>query len=235
MTYNEHRIVASILLVSLSAMTLQAASGLYPSPALEEEQPVFTDEIQNNSLEKSVWRIAQVASHADLQYTMSQNIGAGGHLSPEAPEFSVTELRVRVSEGIRYEGYVYRGRRWLEGDVVAIHNDSLVLKMSKGGQGIVSIPLGNITEIQKRYKGGHWTAIPWPLDDAASLRSAIGLKSDHDIQYEIAEISYEDELEQLKNSLLLHQKQQRAYQKALEIELFVIGIVLMYVVLRGRK
>ncbi len=66
-----------------------------------------------------------------------------------AQEAYLLEGRVRVSHGIRHDGFLYNGKHWLGGTLHSVSADSLVLWTSSGG-GFLSIPAGWITELQAR-------------------------------------------------------------------------------------
>ena len=93
------------------------------------------------------------------------------------------EGRVRVSHGIRHDGFLYKGKHWLGGTVHTVSADTLVLWTSSGG-GFLSIPAGWITEFQVRpaqpppdsplaalaARARKWTPAPLPVTDMDALR-----------------------------------------------------------------
>jgi hypothetical protein len=85
------------------------------------------------------------------------------------------ETRVRLSEGIKYNGFVYSGKHWLSGQATEVSGDMLVLRITKGG-GLVKVPLSTVTEVQIRdTPDGNWHSLNWPDNDIEGLRSSLGL------------------------------------------------------------
>lgn len=93
---------------------------------------------------------------------------------------TATETRVRVSKGIRYDGFMYSGKHWLSGQAIAVSADTLVLRMTARyiqGEGIVTIPLSTVTEIQVRdTPETGWKNLEWPADEIEGLSSSLGLR-----------------------------------------------------------
>lgn len=85
------------------------------------------------------------------------------------------ETRVRLSEGIKYNGFMYSGKHWLSGQATEVSGDMLVLRITTGG-GLVKVPLSTVTEVQVRdTPDGNWHSLNWPDNDIEGLRSSLGL------------------------------------------------------------
>jgi hypothetical protein len=73
------------------------------------------------------------------------------------------EIRLRVNEPIKYEGFTYRGRHWVEGILLHQDADVTILKMLRGG-GAVTVPNHTVTECQTRANSeDSWKPTEWPL------------------------------------------------------------------------
>ena len=59
------------------------------------------------------------------------------------------QIRVRVSEGVKYKGFTYKGSTWLFGTVADVGPSAVAIRMKLGG-GRVRIPFNLITELQMR-------------------------------------------------------------------------------------
>lgn len=81
------------------------------------------------------------------------------------------EIRLRVNEPIKYDGFTYRGRNWLEGIVLHQDADVIILKMFRGG-GAVTVPIRTVTECQIRTTSeDSWKPTKWPLVETLSPES----------------------------------------------------------------
>ena len=74
-------------------------------------------------------------------------------------------VRIKAHE-IRYRGYMYKGRHWIEGSVVSLNADTLVLKVKLGGNSL-AIPRASITKFEMSWsrgaKGERWEVVPLPI------------------------------------------------------------------------
>ena len=71
-------------------------------------------------------------------------------LLPEELRFIIgNQVRVWVSEGVKYKGFTYKGSNWLEGSVADVGPSALAIRMKLGG-GMVRIPFNLVTELQMR-------------------------------------------------------------------------------------
>jgi len=90
---------------------------------------------------------------------------------------TAVETRVRISQAIRYEGFTYSGRHWLEGWTTAVSPDTLILRMTHGG-GLVRVPLSTVVELQVRgTPEDDWLGLTWPDDNLEQLRLTLGLST----------------------------------------------------------
>ena len=84
------------------------------------------------------------------------------------------ETRVRVREAVKYKGFVFSGKHWLAGTTFRVSDNTLSLRMTKGG-GLLDIALDNITELQTRKSPFHdWQEVHWPSKDIQAIRVALG-------------------------------------------------------------
>ena len=93
----------------------------------------------------------------------------GSKLLPEELSYLTgNQIRVRVSEGIKYQGFLFKGSTWLEGSVAGVGPSEIVIRMEWRG-GMVRIPFNLITELQMRKSSEqNWAAVEefaWPVPE----------------------------------------------------------------------
>ena len=89
-------------------------------------------------------------------------------LPEELSYLTGNQIRVRVSEGIKYQGFLFKGSTWLEGSVAGVGPSEIVIRMEWRG-GMVRIPFNLITELQMRKSSEqNWAAVEefaWPVPE----------------------------------------------------------------------
>ena len=76
------------------------------------------------------------------------------------PEGAI-EIRARVKDAVRYEGFAYGGRHWLTGTAVGTSDSTLTLRMRSGG-GTVVLSLRNIVQLETRGSPtSPWRSVTW--------------------------------------------------------------------------
>ena len=80
---------------------------------------------------------ASTTTHVPL--LVQQELPGSKLLPEELSYLTGNQIRVRVSEGIKYQGFLYKGSTWLEGSVAGVGPSEIVIRMEWGG-GMVRIP-----------------------------------------------------------------------------------------------
>lgn len=95
-----------------------------------------------------------------------QRIANGGVPSPHliVTPLDAVEVRARVKDGVRYDGFLYSGKHWLIGTAIEISGSALTLKI-QGSGGNVELSLDNIIQLEIRESSvTAWRNVPCSKD-----------------------------------------------------------------------
>ena len=88
---------------------------------------------------------------------------------------ALKEVRVRTTEKIKYKGFTYSDKHWIEGMASGLTDKALIIFMSSGERNI-RVGVSTITEMQTRGSSFEsWEAIEPPFDNSVRVKQALRL------------------------------------------------------------